>query len=108
MRYIRNENNMVVSEGHCGISVMEDKAGSRKWRAFYDKLHPEGAKEHHTQMFNYFLDMLLLILVTVLNFTLVAGKIRMKNGNVRISLRLGKGWGRVGGEDTILYPFIFN
>lgn len=45
-----------------------------------------------------------MILVTVLNFTSVAGKIKKKNGNhLRVSWQLGRGGGRVGGEDTILY-----
>lgn len=54
----------MLLEGHREYGVMGDNAGSRKWRSLYDKLHPGGAKEHDTQMLNYFLGMLLLILVT--------------------------------------------
>lgn len=62
---VSNESNVVVLESHRGYGVMEDKAGSRKWRSLHDKLHPEGARDHHTLMLDYFLGMLPLIVVTI-------------------------------------------
>lgn len=55
--------------------VIGDKAGCRKWRSLYDKLLHEGARDHHTWMLNYFLGMLPLIVVTILNFRSVPWKL---------------------------------
>lgn len=49
---IRNKGNVVVGDCRHGRSVMGGEAGSRKWRSFHGKIHPEGAWVHHTHMLN--------------------------------------------------------